>query len=83
MISGECLSIREDIKLPTSTLCVRCNYISSQTVCKACVLLEGLNKGKPKLGIGKSSRLKEKMENSPHDLVGEQTSAPRLKNIDF
>ena len=53
--------------------CIRCNYISSQTVCKACVLLEGLNKGKPKLGIGKSSRLKERMENSPDDLVGSES----------
>jgi len=28
-------------------------------VCKACVLLEGLNKGLPKLGIGKSSKVKK------------------------
>jgi cytoplasmic tRNA 2-thiolation protein 1 len=25
-------------------------------VCKACVMLEGLNKGLPRLGIGKSSK---------------------------
>lgn len=34
--------------------CERCGYISSQPVCKACVLLEGLNKGLPRLGISKS-----------------------------
>lgn len=28
--------------------CKKCGYISSQDVCKACVLLEGLNKGRPK-----------------------------------
>ena len=31
--------------------CSRCGYISSQDVCKACTLLESLNKNKPKTGI--------------------------------
>jgi len=31
--------------------CERCGYLSSQAVCKACVLLEGLNKARPKTGI--------------------------------
>lgn len=52
--SGECLSVTKDVKLPSQSLCTRCGYISSQKVCKACVLLEGLNKGLPRLGIGKS-----------------------------
>lgn len=28
--------------------CKRCGYLSSQDICKACVLLEGLNKNRPK-----------------------------------
>lgn len=28
--------------------CKKCGYLSSQEVCKACVLLEGLNKSRPK-----------------------------------
>jgi cytoplasmic tRNA 2-thiolation protein 1 len=31
--------------------CERCGYLSSQAVCKACVLLEGLNKARPKTDI--------------------------------
>lgn len=31
--------------------CERCGYLSSQAVCKACVLLEGLNKSRPRTGI--------------------------------
>jgi cytoplasmic tRNA 2-thiolation protein 1 len=31
--------------------CTRCGYLSSQKVCKACMLLEGLNKGMPRLGV--------------------------------
>lgn len=31
--------------------CERCGYMSSQAVCKACVLLEGLNKARPRTAI--------------------------------
>lgn len=48
--------------MPSQGVCKRCNYISSQDLCKACVLLEGLNKGLPKLGIGKSSKVKGHLE---------------------
>ncbi|CAH1240492.1 CTU1 [Branchiostoma lanceolatum] len=53
--SGECMSVsvKKDVKMPTQGTCARCGYISSNELCKACVLLEGLNKGLPKLGIGK------------------------------
>lgn len=48
----------DQAKLPTQMTCDRCKYVSSQPLCKACVLLEGLNRGLPRLGIGKSSRVK-------------------------
>ena len=31
--------------------CERCGYLSSQAICKACVLLEGLNKSRPRTAI--------------------------------
>jgi cytoplasmic tRNA 2-thiolation protein 1 len=31
--------------------CERCGYLSSQAICKACVLLEGLNKARPRTDI--------------------------------
>lgn len=31
--------------------CVRCGYLSSQKICKACMLLEGLNKSRPRTQI--------------------------------
>jgi cytoplasmic tRNA 2-thiolation protein 1 len=31
--------------------CERCGYLSSQKICKACMLLEGLNKNRPKVDI--------------------------------
>jgi cytoplasmic tRNA 2-thiolation protein 1 len=40
-------------KLPRQTLgtCQRCGYMSSQAICKACTLLEGLNKNRPQVEI--------------------------------
>lgn len=56
------MAVKEDISLPSQRICSRCKFVSSQEVCKACVLLEGLNKGLPKLGIGKSSKAKKMLE---------------------
>ena len=42
--------------MPERGTCTRCGFVSSQELCKACVLLEGLNRGLPKLGIGKKSK---------------------------
>jgi len=41
-------TLKDDRKLGK---CETCGYLSSQKVCKACVLLEGLNKARPKLPI--------------------------------
>lgn len=60
--SGECMGLKEGVKLPSKGTCARCGYISSQEVCKACVMLEGLNKGVPRLGVGKTSKVNKKME---------------------
>lgn len=65
--SGETLQIKETVKMPERRNCSRCGFVSSQEICKACILLEGLNRGLPKLGIGKSQRAmqllsKEKVE---------------------
>lgn len=56
------MAVKEEVSLPTQRICTRCKFVSSQEVCKACVLLEGLNKGLPKLGIGKSSKAKKMLE---------------------
>ena len=36
------------VKFPKKMNCVRCGFVSSNDLCKACVLLEGLNKGTAK-----------------------------------
>lgn len=52
--SGEAFEIKTNVKMPTQETCTRCGYISSNSICKACMLLEGLNKGLPTLGVGGS-----------------------------
>ncbi|XP_076444659.1 cytoplasmic tRNA 2-thiolation protein 1-like [Babylonia areolata] len=54
--SGESLCVKKDVRMPVQTTCTRCGYISSNELCKACVMLEGLNKGRPRLGIGKTHK---------------------------
>jgi uncharacterized protein (TIGR00269 family) len=63
--SGEKVSIKKEAKLPVLGVCERCGYISSMNLCKACNLLEGLNKGLPKLGIGKTQRLRKQYNLTP------------------
>lgn len=53
--SGDSLGVKAEVKLPVQCTCSRCGYIASQDLCKACVLLEGLNRGLPRLGIGKAT----------------------------
>ena len=73
--SGENLQFKNTVneKLPTPTKCTRCGYISSMVVCKACLLLEGLNKGKPKLGIGKTPKNQVMAENDYSQSCGSCT----------
>lgn len=54
--SGEKLTFKDTIKKPERGTCNRCGFVSSQQPCKACVLLEGLNRGLPKYAIGKKSK---------------------------
>lgn len=53
---GETMCIKENVKMPEKGICTKCGFVSSQDICKACMLLEGLNRGLPKLGIGKTSK---------------------------
>ncbi|KAH6569199.1 hypothetical protein BASA50_003712 [Batrachochytrium salamandrivorans] len=56
--------------------CSRCGYMSSNTLCKACVLLEGLNRGLPKLGIGNSDKIRRMHDNKTimEDMVKSTTA---------
>ncbi|KAJ4295472.1 cytosolic thiouridylase subunit Ctu1 [Kalmusia sp. IMI 367209] len=42
---------RKEPKKQVMGQCKKCGYLSSQDICKACVLLEGLNKNRPKNSI--------------------------------
>jgi cytoplasmic tRNA 2-thiolation protein 1 len=65
--------IKSDVKMPVQGHCERCGYMASNALCKACVLLEGLNRGMPKLGIGKTAKMRKKLSDT--SLIHETTSA--------
>lgn len=69
--SGERMIVNtETVKMPVRGKCSRCGFVSSQEICKACILLEGLNRGLPKLGIGKSQKaLQAVTANMSPDLI--------------
>lgn len=48
-------SRKRPIMKQTMGQCERCGYLSSQKICKACVLLEGLNKTRPKAAVSVGS----------------------------
>ncbi|XP_028178080.1 cytoplasmic tRNA 2-thiolation protein 1 [Ostrinia furnacalis] len=78
--SGETMAVKEEVTLPKQGICVRCKFVSSQEVCKACVLLEGLNKGLPRLGVGKSSKAKKML--AEYNVKQEQEKAALEKAIE-
>lgn len=77
--TGEQVQVKDSIKMPERRNCTKCGFVSSQEICKACVLLEGLNRGLPKLGIGKCSKAKKIMSLDAN--IAEKRN--RLQNIDF
>ncbi|CAI2351315.1 unnamed protein product [Caenorhabditis sp. 36 PRJEB53466] len=54
--SGEKLSVRKEVEMPTLKTCERCGYMTSQKMCKACLLIEGLNTGNTDLGVRKTKK---------------------------
>ena len=51
VLSGEIISVKSTVKMPVLNECIKCGYICSRDLCKACVLLEGLNQGVAKKKI--------------------------------
>lgn len=49
-------STRTTAKQQVQQTCKRCGYISSNELCKACVLLEGLNRGVAGMGISRPTK---------------------------
>jgi len=47
--------------------CKKCGYLSSQDICKACVLLQGLNKSRPKNKIEVGYEVQDVSLNSVRD----------------
>ncbi|RLM79384.1 uncharacterized protein C2845_PM12G27880 [Panicum miliaceum] len=80
--SGENFRISTTTKMPEQGTCERCGYISSQRLCKACVLLDGLNRGLPKLGIGRT-KAGDGKEHAKHSERNTSSLQGKHGNFDF
>ncbi|XP_056640109.1 cytoplasmic tRNA 2-thiolation protein 1 [Diorhabda sublineata] len=78
--SGETIKVNTTANMPKLTNCTRCGYVSSQEICKACILLEGLNKGLPRLGVGKSSKVRRILKE--HENKGISTGTNQENCVD-
>eukprot|EP00897_Mesotaenium_endlicherianum_P001008 jgi/Mesen1/10908/ME000095S10240 len=65
--SAEEFRISAGTKMPEQGTCELCGYISSQKWCKACVLLDGLNRGLPRLGVTRTRTPKGSSSTSAED----------------
>ncbi|KAJ7229085.1 hypothetical protein GGX14DRAFT_555127 [Mycena pura] len=67
--SGEAFEVREEVKATQKAqqTCKRCGYMSSNDLCKACTLLEGLERGMANAGITDRARKKLDAEGPPPD----------------
>ena len=81
--SGESYAIKEDLKvgMKAQGTCERCGYISSNSLCKACVLLEGLNRGLPKLGVGNTDKNRKKHGLDDEMEKGMDSTTPHIQHM--
>lgn len=77
--------LRGDVKdkLPEQGTCERCGYMSSRKVCKACVLMEGLERGMPRLGIGDKNERRQRLKDEGEPHVRPKKIVPSASMIDF
>ncbi|KAF8529282.1 hypothetical protein BU17DRAFT_80482 [Hysterangium stoloniferum] len=77
--SGEAFELAEEVKLKEQQTCKRCGYMSSNELCKACALLEGLERGIA--GMGVKERRRYENETTPSNL--RTTSIPLFPGSAF
>ncbi|KIM29446.1 hypothetical protein M408DRAFT_15823 [Serendipita vermifera MAFF 305830] len=75
--SGESFEVAQEVKVKEQRTCVRCGYIASNELCKACTLLEGLERGIPQMGIRDGK--KKHIEIEAPDLTKEIRTIPMFK----
>ncbi|KAK2809399.1 nucleotidyltransferase [Emmonsiellopsis sp. PD_5] len=63
-VPGARVKGQKPLKLQTMGQCERCGYLASQKICKACMLLEGLNKNRPKTSIEVAVGIEEEESSS-------------------
>ncbi|KZT55330.1 cytoplasmic tRNA 2-thiolation protein 1 [Calocera cornea HHB12733] len=66
--SGEAFQVADQVALKAQQTCKRCGYMSSNDLCKACTLLESLEKGMGQLATGDRNRRRLDGEPAPENM---------------
>ncbi|KAJ3128738.1 nucleotidyltransferase, partial [Irineochytrium annulatum] len=76
IFSGEAYELKESAvaRLKPQGNCERCGFVASNRVCKACVLLEGLNKGRPLVAIGQRETKEVEVEGEVEGVEGSRAA---------
>ncbi|KAG8829529.1 nucleotidyltransferase [Serendipita sp. 399] len=77
--SGEAFEVAQDVRIKEQRTCSRCGYIASNELCKACTLLEGLERGIPRMGIRDGKRNKIEIELADQKPDSEMRTIPMFK----
>uniref|UniRef100_A0A0N5A210 Cytoplasmic tRNA 2-thiolation protein 1 n=1 Tax=Parastrongyloides trichosuri TaxID=131310 RepID=A0A0N5A210_PARTI len=72
--SAESLTLKDDVSVPDLLLCQKCGYISSQKICKACLLLTGLENDDPHIGVSKKKKWKAEIKIEPNSVIMDNTT---------
>ncbi|XP_023988171.1 cytoplasmic tRNA 2-thiolation protein 1 [Physeter macrocephalus] len=77
--SAERLALAPAARPPPPGACSRCGALASRALCQACALLDGLNRGRPRLAIGKGRRGLDE-EGPPGGRGSHSRPDPRLRS---
>ena len=81
--SGESYETVENNSKQVLGTCEKCGYISSNKICQACVLLEGLNKSRPTIEIKSDSPIIEINNQIEPSVPLQKTNDFNNNDIDF
>ena len=77
--SAEMMKLDTEVKIPPRMNCSQCGFISSNKIWKACVLLDGLNKGKAKIAIGRKALISYEDDSNITDDLPETKQKDEIK----
>ena len=75
--------IKEGVKMPVQGVCTRCGYIASNRLCKACVLLESLQRQKLEMGSNEGDNSADKSTEKSTEKSADKSTEKKSLNVSW